>query len=190
MHSAHPYLLLCPLLLPPLPLPLQKIHPKAKCGRNFYTAMPCQCFLLTHIYVVPAAAAAAGNPSEGEMRPQLLDRFGMSVSVSTIEDTELRTQMVLDRMAYEEDPDALYASGAAEQDALRQKLEEARQRLPSVRCSEQMQIAISDVCSRLEVDGLRGDLVINRAAKALVAFEGEHQQAGAGILQSHRIRLL
>ncbi|PNW74766.1 hypothetical protein CHLRE_12g510800v5 [Chlamydomonas reinhardtii] len=114
----------------------------------------------------------SGNPQEGELRPQLLDRFGMSVNVATLQDTKQRTQLVLDRLAYEADPDAFVDSCKAEQTALTDKLEAARQRLRSVKISEELQILISDICSRLDVDGLRGDIVINRAAKALVAFEG------------------
>ncbi|EFJ50578.1 hypothetical protein VOLCADRAFT_103792 [Volvox carteri f. nagariensis] len=114
----------------------------------------------------------SGNPAEGELRPQLLDRFGMSVNVSTLMDTKQRTQMVLDRIAYETDPDAFVASCRSEQDQLTDKLQAARDRLKQVKISNELQILISDICSRLDVDGLRGDIVINRAAKALVAFEG------------------
>jgi len=114
----------------------------------------------------------SGNPAEGELRPQLLDRFGLSTQVSTLMDKEMRVQMVLDRMAYEADPDALVASAKPAQDKLMQKLMEARERLKKVTISEELQILISDICSRLDVDGLRGDLVINRAAKALCAYEG------------------
>jgi magnesium chelatase subunit I len=123
--------------------------------------------MLTHTH-----PAAHHHPQEGELRPQLLDRFGMSVNVSTLMDSELRTQMVLDRMSYETDPDAFMVEAAPEQDALTKKLVEARARLSKVKITEELQLLISDICSRLDVDGLRGDLVINRAAKALVAYEG------------------
>lgn len=124
---------------------------------------------LTHSPRPPPPSTPA---QEGELRPQLLDRFGMSVNVSTLMDSELRTQMVLDRMSYETDPDAFMVEAAPEQDALTKKLVEARARLTKVKITEELQLLISDICSRLEVDGLRGDLVINRAAKALVAYEG------------------
>ncbi|KAJ9528348.1 hypothetical protein QJQ45_014316 [Haematococcus lacustris] len=114
----------------------------------------------------------SGNPTEGELRPQLLDRFGLSVSVSTIQDKAARTQLVLDRMAYDSDPDALVESARPAQEALMKQLSEARARLPRVKISDELQLLISELCSKLEVDGLRGDLVTNRAAKALVAFEG------------------
>ncbi|KXZ56004.1 hypothetical protein GPECTOR_2g1556 [Gonium pectorale] len=117
----------------------------------------------------------SGNPAEGELRPQLLDRFGMSVNVGTLVDTKQRTQMVLDRLAYESDPDAFVDSCRPEQDALTTKLQAARDRLKKVKISTELQVLISDICSRLDVDGLRGDIVINRAAKALVAFEGRSE---------------
>lgn len=117
----------------------------------------------------------SGNPQEGELRPQLLDRFGMSVNVATLMDTKQRTQMVLDRIAFETDPDAFIESCAAEQKALTDKLDAARARLKGVKISMDLQVLISDICSRLDVDGLRGDIVINRAAKALVAYEGRSE---------------
>ncbi|GLI58984.1 hypothetical protein VaNZ11_000805 [Volvox africanus] len=117
----------------------------------------------------------SGNPAEGELRPQLLDRFGMSVNVATLQDTKQRTQMVLDRIAYETDPDAFAASCRPEQDKLTDRLQAARERLKQVKISNELQIIISDICSRLDVDGLRGDIVINRAAKALVAYEGRNE---------------
>lgn len=114
----------------------------------------------------------SGNPAEGELRPQLLDRFGLSVQVSTLMDTAQRTQMCLDRLAFDTDPAAFLASCEPQQQALRDKLAAARQKLRSVRFSEQFKLLVSDVCSRLNVDGLRGDIVSFRAARALVALEG------------------
>ncbi|MEW5299462.1 MAG: hypothetical protein WDW38_004509 [Sanguina aurantia] len=116
----------------------------------------------------------SGNPTEGELRPQLLDRFGMSVMVTTLQDTKQRTALVMDRMAYEKDPDALVEAARPEQEKLMAKLSDARARLPKVKMSMDLQLLISELCSRLEVDGLRGDLVINRAARALVAYEGRN----------------
>lgn len=114
----------------------------------------------------------SGNPAEGELRPQLLDRFGLSVSVGTLVGTEERTNMVLDRLAFEADPDAFAESCREETEALASQLERARQRLRDVEVPQDLQLLISEVCSRADVDGLRGDLVVNRAARALVALEG------------------
>eukprot|EP00798_Chlamydomonas_sp_ICE-L_P015199 gene15199-21274_t len=136
----------------------------------------------------------SGNPSEGELRPQLLDRFGMSVNVGTMVDKEPRIQMVLDRLAYDKDPDAFCASAQPEQDALKEKAMKARDALRKVKISMELQLLVSDICSRLNVDGLRGDLVVNRAAKALVAFEGRNtvtkEDIGriAPLCLTHRLR--
>eukprot|EP00891_Asterochloris_glomerata_P006155 jgi/Astpho2/6155/fgenesh1_pm.00088_%23_2_t len=136
----------------------------------------------------------SGSPQEGEMRPQLLDRFGMSVSVSTMMDVDVRTQMVLDRLAYEQDPDGYYAKCEEEQSALRQKLVDATRRLKSVQMDPDVRLKISEICSLLNVDGIRGDIVINRAARALVALEGrttvELSDVGRiiSICLNHRLR--
>ena len=136
----------------------------------------------------------SGNPTEGELRPQLLDRFGLSVNVATLMDTDKRTQMVLDRMAYEANPDSFAASKGEEQEALRQRLEAARNRLPQVQCTRDVKLKVSELCSLLDVDGLRGDIVINRAAMAYVAFEGRNQvtlddvKRVAPLCLNHRLR--
>eukprot|EP00877_Chromochloris_zofingiensis_P002200 jgi/Chrzof1/11981/Cz06g16260.t1_CHLI1[v5.2] len=136
----------------------------------------------------------SGNPAEGELRPQLLDRFGMSVQVSTLQDVGQRTQMVLDRIAFEADAEAFVESCREEQEELTNKLIKARQQLKQVKITQELQILISDICSRLNVDGLRGDLVVNRAAKALVAFEGRRDVTKADIGKiinsclNHRLR--
>ncbi|GMH32512.1 hypothetical protein BSKO_00346 [Bryopsis sp. KO-2023] len=114
----------------------------------------------------------SGNPQEGELRPQLLDRFGLSINVATMMDREARVQMVLDRMAYEENPNAFVEACEQEEKDLRQKLDAARERLPSVTMDRDLKLKVSDICSRLDVDGLRGDLVVTRAARAFVALEG------------------
>ena len=114
----------------------------------------------------------SGNPEEGELRPQLLDRFGMSVEVRTVRDPELRVQVVDQRTAFDSDPDAF--SGAVEnnQNELQQRVVEAQKRLSEVSIDEDLRLSISSVCGELDVDGLRGDIVTNRAARALAAFEG------------------
>ena len=114
----------------------------------------------------------SGNPEEGELRPQLLDRFGMSVEVRTVRDPELRVQVVDQRTAFDSDPDAF--SGAVEnnQNELQQRVVEAQKRLGEVSIDEDLRLSISSVCGELDVDGLRGDIVTNRAARALAAFEG------------------
>ena len=114
----------------------------------------------------------SGNPEEGELRPQLLDRFGMSVEVRTVRDPELRVQVVDQRTAFDNDPDRFSAAVEANQQALQQRVVEAQDRLPEVRIDDDLRLRISAICGELDVDGLRGDIVTNRAARALAAFEG------------------
>ena len=114
----------------------------------------------------------SGNPEEGELRPQLLDRFGMSVEVRTVRNPELRVQVVDQRTAFDSDPDGFSTAVEANQDALQQRVVDAQQRLEQVSIDDDLRLRISAVCGELDVDGLRGDIVTNRAARALAAFEG------------------
>ena len=114
----------------------------------------------------------SGNPEEGELRPQLLDRFGMSVEVRTVRNPELRVQVVDQRTAFDSDPDSFSTAVEANQDALQQRVVDAQQRLDQVTIDDDLRLRISAVCGELDVDGLRGDIVTNRAARALAAFEG------------------
>ena len=114
----------------------------------------------------------SGNPEEGELRPQLLDRFGMSVEVRTVRDPELRVQVVDQRTAFDSDPDGFSEAAATSQDALQERVVAAQQLLNQVQLDDDLRLRISAVCGELDVDGLRGDIVTNRAARALAAFEG------------------
>ncbi len=113
----------------------------------------------------------SGNPEEGELRPQLLDRFGMSVEVRTVRDAELRVQVVDQRTAFDNDPEAFSTEKQTTQDMLQKKVVEAQEILQEVKIDEDLRLRISAVCGELDVDGLRGDIVTNRAARALAAFE-------------------
>jgi len=117
----------------------------------------------------------SGNPGEGDLRPQMLDRFGLSVSVSTLSDIEESTQLVLNRMAYEANPEAYVAEAESDTMTLRKKILDAKRILEEIVLTREIQIKISDLCARLGIDGLRGDLVINRAAKAFVALNGRRE---------------
>ena len=114
----------------------------------------------------------SGNPEEGELRPQLLDRFGMSVEVRTVRDPELRVQVVDQRTAFDSDPDGFSIAVQTTQDALQDRVIAAQRLLNQVAIDADLRIRISAVCGELDVDGLRGDIVTNRAARALAAFEG------------------
>ncbi len=114
----------------------------------------------------------SGNPEEGELRPQLLDRFGMHAEIRTVRDPQLRVQIVEERTSFDQNPQIFLTDHQAQQVALQEKIVTAQQSLSSVNLDRDLRVNISQVCSELDVDGLRGDIVTNRAAKALAAFEG------------------
>jgi magnesium chelatase subunit I len=114
----------------------------------------------------------SGNPEEGELRPQLLDRFGLYAEIKTITDVEQRVLIVERREQFENDPRAFETEWSGEQDKLRKKLARARRLLPSVRIEKSLLVAVACLCAGLRVDGHRGELTIVRAAKALAAFSG------------------
>uniref|UniRef100_A0A2P2J8Q3 Mg-protoporphyrin IX chelatase n=1 Tax=Rhizophora mucronata TaxID=61149 RepID=A0A2P2J8Q3_RHIMU len=114
----------------------------------------------------------SGNPEEGELRPQLLDRFGMHAQVGTVRDAELRVKIVEERAQFDKNPKEFRDSYQAEQEKLQQQIASARTSLSSVQIDHDLKVKISKVCAELNVDGLRGDIVTNRAAKALAALKG------------------
>jgi magnesium chelatase subunit I len=114
----------------------------------------------------------SGNPEEGELRPQLLDRFGMHAEIHTVREPSLRVQIVEQRSDFDQNPLPFCDQYQSEQDQLQAKLVTAQNLLPQVAIDYELRVKISEVCSELDVDGLRGDIVSNRAAKALTAFEG------------------
>ncbi|MEH2068157.1 MAG: magnesium chelatase ATPase subunit I [Nostoc sp.] len=114
----------------------------------------------------------SGNPEEGELRPQLLDRFGMHAEIHTVKEPALRVQIVEQRAEFDENPPVFLENHKPQQESLQQQIVNAQQLLPEVKIEYDLRVKISEVCSELDVDGLRGDIVSNRAAKALTAFEG------------------
>ncbi len=117
----------------------------------------------------------SGNPEEGELRPQLLDRFGMHAEIRTVKEPALRVEIVEQRAAFDQNPQEFLQNHQPAQEALQQKLIMAQERLPKVEMDYDLRVKISQVCSELDVDGLRGDIVTNRAAKALAALEGRNE---------------
>nr|AST09023.1 chlorophyll biosynthesis [Eutreptiella pomquetensis] len=117
----------------------------------------------------------SGNPEEGELRPQLLDRFGMHAQIGTVKEPDLRVKIVEQRALFDQNPHEFRAEYKNEQEALMSQIVEARERLIRVKIDYDLRLKISEICSELNVDGLRGDMVTNRAAKALVAFEGRDE---------------
>jgi magnesium chelatase subunit I len=136
----------------------------------------------------------SGNPEEGELRPQLLDRFGLSVEVKTPQDLPTRIEVVRRRDAYERDPAAFNAHWRKEDLKLRKRIIAARERLPAVTVPDAVLEKAAKLCMTLGTDGLRGELTLMRSARALAAFEGDahaadsHLQRVAAPALRHRLR--
>ncbi len=114
----------------------------------------------------------SGNPEEGELRPQLLDRFGLSVEVVSPKDVPTRVEVVKRRDAFDRDPAAFVETWKRKDAALRSKIAKARTLVASAETPDSVLEHASTLCLKLGVDGLRGELTLIRAARALVAFEG------------------
>ncbi|MEH1797078.1 magnesium chelatase ATPase subunit I [Nostoc sp.] len=114
----------------------------------------------------------SGNPEEGELRPQLLDRFGMHAEIHTVKEPALRVQIVEQRADFDQNPPVFLENYKPQQEVLQEQIVNAQKLLPEVKLDYELRVKISEVCSELDVDGLRGDIVSNRAAKALTAYEG------------------
>ena len=113
----------------------------------------------------------SGNPEEGDLRPQLLDRFGMHAEIRTIQDPLLRVRIVEERTSFDQQPQLWHEKYQNEQLLIREKIEKAQLLVDSIKISNEFQLKISQICSELQIEGLRGDLVCTRAAKALTALE-------------------
>jgi magnesium chelatase subunit I len=112
----------------------------------------------------------SGNPEEGELRPQLLDRFGMHAEIRTVKDPALRVKVVEERTAFDQAPNIWVENYKEKQQELKNRIVAAQKLLPNVELDYDLRVKISEVCSQLDVDGLRGDIVTNRAAKAYAAY--------------------
>jgi magnesium chelatase subunit I len=123
----------------------------------------------------------SGNPEEGELRPQLLDRFGLYTQITTITNIEERVEIVQRRERFDDDPLGFLASQSREQDKLRRRITRAKRLLPDVEIEHELLMLIAGVCISLKVDGHRGELTIARAARALAAFEGRPSVEAADI---------
>ena len=113
----------------------------------------------------------SGNPEEGELRPQLLDRFGLHALIRTERCPELRAKIVEERAQFDKNPKKYVQENIKLLTKLKSEIVFAQELLPCVELNLDLQISISKVCSYLDVDGLQGDIVTNRAAKAYAAFE-------------------
>lgn len=136
----------------------------------------------------------SGNPEEGELRPQLLDRFGLYARILTITDLDSRVEIVRRRRAFDDDPSAFYRRWSRAQKALQRRIVAARELLPKVVLPDAILIDIARLCMQLDIDGHRGELTITRSAQAYAALQGdaevtrEHVRAVVGLALRHRLR--
>jgi magnesium chelatase subunit I len=126
----------------------------------------------------------SGNPEEGELRPQLLDRFGLSVEIKTPAGLATRIEVVRRRDEFERGPAEFAAKWKKEDARLRRRIVAGRSRLPAVRVSDAALEGAARLCISLGADGLRGELTLMRAARAVAAFEGD-----ADVSESHLRRV-
>ena len=136
----------------------------------------------------------SGNPEEGELRPQLLDRFGLSVEVRTPDDVPSRIAIVRRRDSFDRDRGAFLAEWAAEDMACRGRIEAGRAMLPDVAVDDAVLEQATRLCMSLGTDGLRAELTLLRAARALAALDGVDAVAVSHLLRvapsalRHRLR--
>ncbi|MFB8774120.1 putative cobaltochelatase [Streptomyces broussonetiae] len=129
------------------------------------------------------------NPEEGELRPQLLDRFGLTVEVAASREPEQRVEVVRRRLAYDDDPAGFAARWADEEAAVRQRIVAARESLPSVRLGDGALRQIAATCAAFEVDGMRADIVMARTATALAAWAGRTEVLAEDVRQAALLAL-
>ena len=147
-------------------------------------------------YSHPARFSLVGtmNPEEGDIRPQLLDRFALSVTVTGEHDRENRKEVIKRRLAYEADPEGFIASYQKEQEELADKIVAAGKLLPEVTVPDVMLDKVADLAINLGVDGHRSDITMIKTAMAMAAFRGsrdvntEDLKIAARLALPHRMR--
>ncbi|MBD9704379.1 putative cobaltochelatase [Streptomyces sp. ID01-12c] len=129
------------------------------------------------------------NPEEGELRPQLLDRFGLTVEVAASREPDQRVEVVRRRLAYDDDPAGFTARWADEEADVRQRVVAARELLPSVVLGDGALLQIAATCAAFEVDGMRADIVMARTATALAAWAGRTEVLAEDVRQAALLAL-
>ncbi|UWG98478.1 ATP-binding protein [Dehalobacter sp. DCM] len=130
------------------------------------------------------------NPEEGELRPQLLDRFGLCVTISGILDPALRVEVVKRRAFFEEAPEDFVVQWEGEEEKLRRQISQAMGLLPKVSISEEMLYMIAQIAIEMGVDGHRADLVMMKAAKTMAALNNREKVSKEDVQQSVDLALL
>lgn len=147
-------------------------------------------------YSHPARFVLVGtmNPEEGDIRPQLLDRFGLSVVVTGEHEAEQRVEVIKRRLAYENDADKFIAQWQKEQEALADKIMQARKLLPEVNVTDELLNLVAKLAVELGVDGHRADITVIKTALTLAAFAGRKEagrediKTAARLVLPHRMR--
>jgi magnesium chelatase subunit I len=136
----------------------------------------------------------SGNPEEGELRPQLLDRFGLSVEVRTPQDIDQRIAVIKRRDAFERDPQGFRDEWATQNDGLREHILKARKLLDKVKVGDDLLRLCAQLCQALGTDGLRAEITLMRACRSLAAMQGHkaatptHLRTVAPMALRHRLR--
>ena len=136
----------------------------------------------------------SGNPEEGELRPQLLDRFGLSVEVTSPKTIEERIAVIERRDAFDQNPKRFLSKWKPEELNVRSAITDARAALAKIKKTKAVLRDCAELCLALGADGLRGELTLLRASRALAAYEGQtsiqraHLKAVAPLALSHRLR--
>ncbi|MFD5256198.1 putative cobaltochelatase [Streptomyces bobili] len=129
------------------------------------------------------------NPEEGELRPQLLDRFGLTVEVAASREPDQRVEVVRRRLAYDDDPAGFAGRWADEEASVRARIVAARKLLPSVLLGDGALRQIAATCAAFEVDGMRADIVMARTATALAAWAGRTEVLAEDVRQAALLAL-
>ena len=151
---------------------------------------------ISHSHPARFTLVGTMNPEEGNLRPQLLDRFALSVEVRGERSVAARREVLQRRLDYERDPEAFCARYREEELRLGERLRQARLRLPQLRYSEPLVELVARLGIELQVDGHRSDIMLLKAALATAALEGaaelspEHVYTAAELVLPHRLRRL
>ncbi|MDN4517133.1 VWA domain-containing protein [Mycolicibacterium austroafricanum] len=129
------------------------------------------------------------NPEEGELRPQLLDRFGLTVEVAAPQDPAQRAEVVRRRLEFDADPEGFRARYAETEQRLRVRIEAAQTRLPEVELTSDVLLKIAEICSAFGVDGMRADIVTARTAAAHAAWQGRNDITAEDLRVASRLAL-
>lgn len=147
-------------------------------------------------YIHPAKFVLVGtmNPEEGDLRPQLLDRFGLVVEIRGEQDIAKRSELIRRRMEFEHSPEDFVRRWSSEEEKLKAKIKNAQVMLEDVVVSEDILVCAAKIGAALHVDGHRADITLLKTARTLAAFEGservsrDHIIASAKMVLPHRMR--